>query len=368
MPICLIVDADAGGCRTASTALDKVSAGIDSSAGQIRKAKDTSESEWEKGDAGDGFRRDSGAFANEIDRISDCATRASRHLSQFADQIDTVRVRMLEAAELAMSAGLAVDLGSGRPVWIFDPPPLYGPKPSLAAEAAHARQADAYQAAYRKVGEARRIEIDAYQALTKGVGDEGSLISQLTDSFVKDLPWTAAGFVSGVVGEGVKAHAKWSRIAAEYDEVMENMRRFAVDGVGDNEQIVKAFLNLPEGAADATKIAAANGMLALGHPESRVAQVLSSEFDLGPKLGAFGKIPYAGVFLTGAEIYLESRDAESAAEVAQITAKTSAGFIAGGAATTFLLSNPVGWSLLPAAALGGLVGWGVGEGVDWATK
>ena len=127
MPICLIVDADAGGCRTASTALDQVGAGIDSSAGQIRKAKDTSESEWEKGDAGDGFRKDSGAFASEIDRIADCATRASRHLSSFADQIDTVRERMLEAAELAMSAGLTVDLGSGRPVWIFDPPPWQVP-------------------------------------------------------------------------------------------------------------------------------------------------------------------------------------------------------------------------------------------------
>ena len=367
MPICLIVNASAPECRQTAESLTKTSSGIDTNEKHVSDAHGKSESEWEKGSAGEKFRDTASRVAGSAQTISGAAADVAKKLNAFADSIDTVRRRMLQASNIALKAKLTVDLGTGYPEWIYDPVKQQGPGLPISAQTEYAHQVDAYQQAYSMVGEARKIEIAAYQTLSKGVGDKGSVLSELAGNFAKDGPFTAAGAITGAIGESVKDHGKWTSIAAEYEGAVNALRTFAASGTGDASDASRAFLNLPSGAEGAATRAASSAGFTFGNPESKVAQWMAKDIEIVPKLGKFGSVPAVGVVLTGMEIVYDSKDADSVGDVAKVVGKDGGAFLAGSAATLVLM-GPLGWGFLPAVAVGGLAGWGVGEGIGWATK
>ncbi|MFI0466855.1 WXG100 family type VII secretion target [Saccharopolyspora sp. 5N102] len=153
MPLNIEVLGDAASVRSTAADLRSLAATVHSTGTDVVRAGAHSESSW-IGAAADAFRAMLRTAVNAIDEHVDDLTAAVAALERFAADLDTVKARMKQAAEIASAAGLTV-----TDKLIMDPGPapvLIGAASLLAtAQEEYAKKVSAYQAAAEVVDLAR---------------------------------------------------------------------------------------------------------------------------------------------------------------------------------------------------------------------
>lgn len=101
------VKSDPASCRATAAWLGRLSPGVDDASNAIHGARSTSEFCWQ-GAAAEAFRDSLSPMTKDADELAAIIDRVRQALEIFADEIDTVRARLVQAREVAMAARLIV--------------------------------------------------------------------------------------------------------------------------------------------------------------------------------------------------------------------------------------------------------------------
>lgn len=375
MPIYVGIDADPESCHTCAAALERLAGGVDEESNTFRDAHASSQSNW-RGDTGDRFRERITALEKASGGLADKTRDVAKALREFADQLDTAKVRMVQAAAIAMEAGLYAGPNPCDPEWIGDPIRATAIGPMIPAqEAAYAKQVAAYSEALAMAGEGRRTEMDAHVRLREAMLEKRGLLSAVKSEFVGEAPWLAANLATGYVQGVVAKQAPWDEAAETMTAQAKRFRAIASESLPDAVRAAAANAAERFGlAADDAVRAAANtpyNKMLPGGANAREWQLLSttlvkegSDF----RFAAVGsKIPVAGVVLTALQTGVEVLGAEDKGDAALAIGKNIAGFAAGTIATELMLASVAGGpATVAVVGAGVLIGWGVSEAIEWA--
>lgn len=368
MPILTLVDADPDSCRACADGLSKLAEATEDNAQKVRDAKAKSEhGDWE-GIAGDKFREKIEKIAHLGFDFKLQLESAKTGLSKFADDMSGVKATMNRAVAVALEAGLQAGPDVCNATWIMDPPdPGFGPY-SVAQETKMAKQLAAYAEANQTVAGARQAELDAHSALQKSL----NTVSVTVDSNMKDLaaeaPWVAASAPASYVEAAVKQADKWEDVAQTRAASLDRYAKLAQEYGVDATKQQSAW---GQGVAAAEKNAASNARLILGNTDSvwaRGAAADAGSFftNKGAVSTIAKKVPLAGGLVAAAQMGTDIYQAGSVADAGKAVAKDGGSFIAGTAATTWLLASAAGGPATVAAVGAGIVvGYGVGQLIKW---
>ncbi|WP_084721829.1 hypothetical protein [Rhodococcus marinonascens] len=315
MPIYVHVDADPASCIECATALRQLADTADRGARGFRDARNQSEDDWTY-TAGDNFRATVDKLAKSSEEVADRANDIAAALRAFADDMNTVKKRMTQAAARAMEGGLRVGPDVRFPTWIADPDALQPVGPwSIEQLTMSAQQNAAYGEALSMLATAREIERLAHEDLRRAFGDSTDRLDRLKGS----APWMLAGGALSYVGTAVQEANKWGEIARTQATQLQNFRNLAVE-TGCGPAATKAVNAFAPAADDAARFAAQNSRLIGGQTGGVVGKFLSDSVASKnvSKLGS--KIPGAGVVFASAQIAYDLQGAEDAGDVAVVVA------------------------------------------------
>lgn len=375
MPIYVAVDADPQSCTACVDALYAIANGTDEEARTFLDARSSSQSNW-RGDAGDAFRDRITALERVTADLADRARDTAKTLQQFVDAITTAKERMVQAAAIALEAGLYAGPNPCDPLWIGDPKRVVSVGPvSPADDAVFAKQQAAYAESLAMAGEGRRLEMQAHAALREAMLEKRSAFTAFKGEFLDEAPWLGAGLATGYVQAMVAKQAPWDDFARTMTAQSERFRTIAAEPLPD--AVRQSALNAAErfglGADDAARAAANtpyNRMLPGGTENplwKPIAKPVVAEGGTTTLSKMGSKIPIVGVGLTVVQTGLEVADAEDKGDAALAVGKNVAGFAAGTLATELMIGSVAGGPATVAVVAGGvLIGWGVGEAIEWA--
>lgn len=365
MPIYVYLDVDIDACRDSAAALRTLGESAEGGFEKFRDARDRSEDVW-KSDAGESFRGTISTLSTAAERTSDRAEALAKALESFADSMLTARESLNRAVARAIETGMWVGPNVCNAMWIGDPDPLHPTGPwSIEQLTTQANQIAAYNEAVDMVTEARTTESNAHTALQSAFDDSAGWLDRLRGS----APWMAAGGVISYLGTAAQQSDHWGAIAQTRAAQLERFVALASEAAPDSvttaaTRVTAAFT---PAADDAMRVAAQNGALLPGKVGTQLGQMTSLELRLAGGVGS--KIPVAGAILTGGQIIYDLQGAENVGDAAKIVGKDAGGFLAGTAATTLLLGSVAGGpATVAAVGVGILVGYGVGELIEWAAE
>ncbi len=368
-------------CFQCADALKKLGEGADANAGRLDDSKSKSESEWEKGAAGDAFRERISDIRKQAERVSDESEKAGKALNTFSEELLTIKQRMEDAARVAIDAKLHVTFNGGNAEWIFDPAPQ--PMGPLTADARnafaaqHAKQVAAYSEALTIAGDARNKEMAAMNKLRQELAEGTSALYDLKQHVMSDAPWLAPAIASGVVEGGVKRFDKWAPEAATRAAQVQRLAAITLEGGVDTQYqqaAAKAMEKFLPGAAQAGDIAAFNRGLAGGNPTGMMGKIATQPMIPKSALSKLpsgaakiaGEFPAIGAAITVAQTGFELQEAEDWGDVGRISAKNGGGFVAGTLATAGLAT--LGAPVVVTVGVGVVVGLGIGFAIDQVLK
>ncbi|WP_072689110.1 hypothetical protein [Rhodococcus marinonascens] len=366
MPIYVYVDADPESCIECAVALDQLAEGAEDGAQGFFDARDQSEEDWQY-KAGDNFRAAVDRLGKSTGEVADRAGDLAKALRAFADEMNTVKIRMTQAAAGALEAGLRVGPDVCFPDWIGDPELLPPGAWTIDQLTQQAIQVAAYGEALELVTEAREKERLAHEDLRKafsGSTDGDDWLGRLKGS----TPWMAGGAAIGYVGTAAQEADKWGAIAQTRATQVQTFRTLAAEAATDPLRHAHTNMvnTLVPAADDAARFAAQNSKLIAGQTGNPLVKFLGTGIVPESVSNVGSKIPIAGVALTSAQIYFDVQDAEDGGDVAKIVAKDAGGFLAGTAATSLLLASAAGGpATIAAVGAGVLVSYGVGELIEY---
>lgn len=375
MPIYVAVDADPQSCTACVNALHAIANGTDEEARTFLDARSSSESNW-SGDAGEAFRDRITALERVTGDLADRARDTAKALQEFVDGITTAKERMVQAAALALEAGLYAGPNPCDPEWIGDPRRVVSVGPvSPANEAAFAKQQAAYAESLAMAGEGRRLEMQAHTSLREAMLEKRSAFTAFKGEFLDEAPWLAAGLGTGYVQAMVAKQAPWDDFARTMTAQSERFRTIASEPLP--ESLRRSAMNAAErfglGADDAVRAAANtpyNRMLPGGaghHLWERISAPVVSKGGTSILSEVGSKIPKVGAGLTILQTGLEVMEAEDNGDAALAVGKNLAGFAAGTVATELMMASVAGGPATVAVVVGGVfIGWGVSEAIEWA--
>lgn len=378
MPLDIKVDAQPGTIRMAADWLDGMARAVDAALDIINRVRAESEGSW-TGDAGESFRDGTGKIAPRVDEVSNSYADFARELRRHADAIDTVKIRMDQARELALKEGLMVqgDLimepGPEPP----DPAPLPADKPAtpeqkqahaagVRAQADFARKVQAYADCAAMVAEARRMENDSIAILNRFLG-----------GLIEKAPFNAADVLTGLAGatagQTAALRAKAMEIARSGSlEISERLANNPYMSLQARTRAAAIHITRAQEVAElerkAIETRTAQWVDRLG---PRTKQFLQLALDFGQKdarvgsgllrgaLSVGSKLPVVGLGITGVGI---GYDIGKGKDPTTSVASGLGGFLAGAGASAGLaaMGTPVGWVV----AGGAVVSWGVGFAIE----
>lgn len=363
MPIYVHLEVDIDSCRACAVALDKLAETAESGFDRFREARDTSESVWDS-DSGNDFRDTISTLTKAAEQTSDRSTDLAKALRVFADSVLTVREQLNRAVARALEAGIWVGPDICNATWIGDPDALHPTGPwSIEQKTKQANQIAAYNDAVDMVTAARITEIDAHSTLQSAFEDSAGWLDRLRSS----APWMAPGGVISYLGTAAQQADHWGEIAQTRATQLERFAALAGESAPASVSAAAARTTAAFAPAtdDAIRAAAQNSALLPGSTATRLGRLASLGLPVGGQIGS--KIPVAGVLFTGTQIAYDLQSAEDGGDTAKIVAKDAGGFLAGTAATTLLLGSVAGGpATVAAVGVGILVGYGVGELIEWA--
>ncbi|TJZ75842.1 hypothetical protein FCG67_19865 [Rhodococcus oryzae] len=375
MPIYVAVDADPQSCAACVDALHAIANGTDEEARTFLDARSSSESNW-RGDGGEAFRDRITALERVTADLADRARDTARALQKFIDGITTAKERMVQAAAIALEAGLYAGPNPCDPVWIGDPKRMVTVGPvSPADEAAFAKQQAAYTEALAMAGEGRELEMQAHVQLREAMLEKRSAFTAFKGEFLDEAPWLAAGITTGYVQAMVAKQAPWDDFARTMTAQSERFRTIAAEPLPESlrRSAMSAAERFGMGADDAVRAAAGtpyNRLLPGGVDKpywQAIAKPIVAEGGTTTlsKLGS--KIPIVGGLVTVVQTGLEVAEADDKGDAALAVGKNLAGFAAGSVATELILASVAGGPATVAVVVGGVfIGWGVSEAIEWA--
>ncbi len=216
-PLNISVEAEPATCRASAKSLDGLSKGSGSLVDAFGKSAD--ESEFWVGETGEAFRGVANNAKDNSHQVEQNAERLSRALTEFADEIDTVKNRLQQAARVCSDVGLTVTDKLIQP-----PGQAPGPAPespgadsspeqkqqhqhaSSAHQAAAAdfqRKQRAFNEASATVSEARGKERAAHDKLRKGASETDESTSALQTAGRQALT-TSVSLVGGLSAASLK--------------------------------------------------------------------------------------------------------------------------------------------------------------------
>ncbi|MFD4179705.1 hypothetical protein [Rhodococcus sp. NPDC058514] len=375
MPIYVEVDADPQSCAACVDALYALANGTDEEARTFLDARSSSETNW-RGDAGDAFRDRITALERVTGDLAERARDTAKALQEFVDGITTAKERMVQAAAIALEAGLYTGPNPCDPTWIGDPQRVVSVGPvSPAAEAAFAKQQAAYAECLAMAGEGRRLEMQAHVELREAMLEKRTAFTAFKGEFLDEAPWLAAGISTGYVQAMVAKQAPWDDFARTMTAQSERFRSIAAEPLP--ESLRRSAMNAAErfgmGADDAVRAASNtpyNRLLPGGveKPHWRaLAKPVVAEGGTTALSKIGSKIPIAGGLVTVVQTGLEVADADDKGDAALSVGKNVAGFAAGTVATELMMASAAGGPATVAVVVGGVfIGWGVSEAIEWA--
>lgn len=211
MPIETKIDGDPEGVRSAGAWLRaNFSGGVHDCVSAIYQASGNSESTW-TGSAGEGYRTKMSASARKGDDMAAAADHTGQSFELFADDLQTARVGMDRANQIALDGGLVV-----TDTQILDPGPapttpaalpadgsatpqmVQGYNDAVAAGESHSRKVAAFTAASEEASRARRV-------ITEGIGE---FRSRVTKEVIEKRWFIAADAANGAVGAAAATRAQ----------------------------------------------------------------------------------------------------------------------------------------------------------------
>ncbi|CCQ15577.1 putative uncharacterized protein [Rhodococcus sp. AW25M09] len=365
MPIYVYLDVDIDACRDCATALRTLGESAEGGFERFRDARDRSEDVW-KSDAGESFRGTISTLSTAAERTADRAEALAKALDSFAGSMLTARQSLTRAVARAMEAGIWVGPNVCKATWIGDPDPLHPTGPwSIEQLTTQANQIAAYNDAVDMVIEARTTETNAHTALQAAFEDSAEWLDRLRSS----APWMAVGGVISYLGTAAQQADQWGAIAQTRAAQLERFAALAAEAAPDSvstaaTRVTSAFT---PAADDAIRVAAQNRALLPGSMLPKLGELTSKGLPLAGGIGS--KIPVAGALFTGGQIVYDLHGAEDLGDAAKVVGKDAGGFLAGTAATTLLLGSVAGGpATVAAVGVGILVGYGVGELIEWAAE
>lgn len=154
MSLSIFVAGNPGSVRVSAEAIRQLGAGVEETATGWHRTRSGSEADWD-GRAGDAFRDTAGRNGRDADVLAELFTGTADALTVFADDLDTVRSRMEQARQVAVSGGLKM-MGESL---ILEP----GPMPLPPEE--QKRQQKAFDDAKGTIEQARQLERAAHERL-----------------------------------------------------------------------------------------------------------------------------------------------------------------------------------------------------------
>lgn len=365
MPIYVYLDVDIDACHTCAAALRTLGDSAESGVEKFRDARDRSEDVW-KSDAGDNFRDTISTLSTAAERTSDRAETLAKALESFADSMFTARVSLNRAVARAIETGIWVGPDVCNATWIGDPDPPHPTGPwSIEQLTTQANQIAAYNEAVDTVIEARTTEANAHTALQSAFDDSAGWLERLRSS----APWMAAGGVISYLGTAAQQADQWGAIAQTRAAQLERLAAIAAEAAPNSvtTAATRATAAFTPAADDAIRVAAQNRALLPGTSATTLGRLATVGLPFGGKVGS--KIPVAGAVFTGGQIIYDLQGAENVGDAAKVVGKDAGGFLAGTAATTLLLGSVAGGpATVAAVGVGILVGYGVGELIEWAAE
>ncbi|WP_184723903.1 WXG100-like domain-containing protein [Saccharopolyspora phatthalungensis] len=381
MPLDIKVDAQPGTIRTAADWLDGMARAVDAALDIINRVRGESEGSWPS-EAGQSFRDGMGKVAPRVDDVSISYSDLARELRRHADAIDTVKVRMDQARELALKDGLVVqgDLimepGPEPP----DPTPLPTDKPAsseqkqihaeaVRAQSDFARKVQAYADCAALVTEGRQLESDSIAILNRFLG-----------GLIEKSPFNASDVIAGLagatLGQTAAMRAKATQIARSGTiEVSERLSQNPYMSLQARTRAAAINITRSQAAAalesKAIATRTAQWVDRLG-PRTKAILQLNLDFGRAAKAPTAGtgllrgalklgsKLPVVGFGITlggiGYDIGIAGKDPTTS------VASGLGGFVAGAATTVGLaaMGTPVGWVV----AGGAVASWGVGFAIE----
>ncbi|RKT86200.1 hypothetical protein SAMN05421805_10293 [Saccharopolyspora antimicrobica] len=378
MPLDIKVDAQPSTIRTAADWLDGMARAVDAALDTINRVRGESETGWSS-EAGQAFRDGMGKIGPRVDEVSISYAGLAAELRRHADAIDTIKVRMNQARELALKEGLVVqgDLimepGPEPPA----PTPLPADKPAtpeqqaahtaaVQAEAAFVRKVQAYADCTMLVAEARRLENESVAILNRFLG-----------GLIEKSPFNASDVLTGLAGatagQTAAMRAKAMQIARSGSiEISERLAQNPYMSLQARTRAAAIHITRSMEVADLERKAIASRTAQwvdkLG-PRTKGFLQLTLDFGKKPPTAGSGllrgalkvgsKLPVVGLLITGGGI---GYDISVGKDPATSVASGLGGFVAGAGATVGLaaLGTPVGWVVVGGAA----VSWGVGFAIE----
>lgn len=367
MPITLHVPGDQSACRECADRLQALSGSVSEHARAFDDARGKSESEF-LGTAGDEFRDRVSAMNRGTTQVAESVGTTAAAIRAFADELETAKNRMRQAAEIATAAGLHVQMDSGTPVFIEDPSPIIGAG-DIDAGVRAAQQRAAFEAAAEMASSGRDAESNAH-AVLQGVLEEAS-------AAVRDMRaqwyWMAAGTVTGYIGTVAGEVGKWAVLADVRSGQLERFRSIAAEAARSGDPYwettaARAVATFEPAADDAARVVAQNSRLVAGVTDNGFVRflarpVMEEGSSAISKVGS--KVPVVGVGLTGFQTAIDVANAEDGGDAALAVAKNTGGFIAGTGATALILASVAGGpATIAAVGVGALVSWGTGYAIQ----
>ncbi len=197
MTLNIEVVGETGSVRQLADSLRQLGAGVEDTATVWHRARGTAEGVWE-GQASDSFQQLAGRTGKDGDELARLHTGAADALTVFADELDTVKARMAQAATVAREGQLVVLAGSiiCEPTSIDQQPgtqlggaPLTQganqartPEQYDAAQALNAKKQAAFAEAQATVHQARQTEKAAHEKLIAALSRNTKDLSRISQA------------------------------------------------------------------------------------------------------------------------------------------------------------------------------------------
>ncbi len=320
----------------------KLNSGVHDCVSQIHQGRTTAEAGW-TGAASEGFCSTMRSGAPKGDDLATDAESMGRSVEEYADQLHTAQAGAERAKQIARDGGLTV-----TDTHILSPGPMPSQPADLPAEATpQARQAHGNATAAVNAHETKAA---AYAAAKQEADRANVLLEEAKKRALST--WQTVQQKSYIhAGEFVQGNA------SAFTAVHKGILRQQAQRLMKESKVAEArYLNSPGGSTDSRFQAQQQQTKAMQAEEVKTRAAHAERSPAGIATKAAGR----GLAVAGVAWDISNGKPPGKAIFSGAAAYGGAS-LAVGAATTFLVSNPVGWAALGVGALG--VGGGVAAGM-----